>query len=224
MRRELKILGMFMVIGALFLTGCTGAKTKYMTVSEIEPKMEKMVINGKAVEEYGAKGEEGFTAYQEIGVKEYDEFFKSSARLEGLSVIANEVVKDSTETLKSISLSKTVNEVSGNVKEIIEVLKDLKKAGKLEIKNEEIQKILTIKKNAETLFSVMGETKDEVKNLIENGKELNEKVGELSPSKTPVATKEMAKSMNSLQNFADNSVKLLEELKGLVEALQVLAV
>ena len=48
-------------VSALFLTGCTGAKTKYMTVSEIEPKMEKMVINGKAVEEYGAKGEEGFT-------------------------------------------------------------------------------------------------------------------------------------------------------------------
>lgn len=78
----------------LFLTGCSSASKKqpHLQVQEIAPHLTVTEINGKDINEYGEK--HGFVSYDLIEESSFDEFFKYTAKLKGLAIISEELVKE----------------------------------------------------------------------------------------------------------------------------------
>ncbi len=75
-------------------------KKKTLTLADIEPKLAKLSLGD--IEFNGVK-------YLSIGVPEYDKFFRSAAKLDGLVRVTRKMTNGSTKNLKNYAISKVAN-------------------------------------------------------------------------------------------------------------------
>ncbi len=231
---KMKLMVMVLVLGVLFLTGCRSTKN-YLRVTDIEPKLQGLVVNGRSIEDYGVVGKNGFVEYYSIGVANYDTFFKSAAKLDGVTIIANETTKDSTAYLKKFAMSKASDEaMKDNIKELVgdtppekwsteqsvAVAKMAKEKNK--ISNDEIKYFASTALSMGITVVAVEKGIDEVKTLLVTGKELMENVKTLDPLKAPAATQAINGSIKNLQSFSDTAPKTLKEMNVLLQAFQML--
>lgn len=231
----MKLIGTILVFAALLLTGCSSTKN-YLKVTDIEPKLVGVSINGRCVENYGVKGKKGFIEYYKIGVKEYDSFFMSAAKLDGIAIISRETTKDATLYLKKYAMSKaSKDEIRANIQflvgdkseaewtteETVAVVKMLKE--KNEISTDERMYFGTTAESMAITVNLLVRGGIEVKTLIVSGTEMATSLSNFNPFRTKSIITGVKGSVKNFESFAHNSPETLKELTILYEAFKALS-
>ena len=199
-----------------------------LTVGDIEPKLKDMPLVGD-IKFKGIK-------YDEIGVPEYDGFFKSSAKIHGLIELNQKLAEGATKSLKKFAMSKMADEA---MKENIQGL-----VGDTPPKKWTVEQNIAVMKMAEEQDKISADEKryfaqsagtlaigmaaltkglETVKELMEQGKGLKESTADLKKTKIPAAAKGSKTSLDHLQEAKEKGPALAEELKVLTTAFQALS-
>ena len=233
MRNSLKTL---FILVAVFAVGCGRIKKLIggsaqdipLTIADIEPKLAE--FGGASFGIVEGDGE-GIVSYVQIGDPAYDDFFKASAKLNGLVLLCKGMATTATGELKKFAQSQAANAaLADNIKELVgdtpkedwsteqsvAVLKMSKMKGQLT--GAEIGYFATTATSMGVGIFALGKGIKEAKDLLPKGADLLNNVSSLKPLMVPAATKGVKTSIDNLKGVVDNTPKMLEEMKVLVDA------
>lgn len=224
-----KLLLFVLTFGTVILFG---ASKYYLTVADVEPQLATFQFS----HEYGFADEGGFVEYTQIGVPDYDTFFKTAAKLDGLVILTNAMTQTTTAELKKYAISKAADEtLAQSIKEIvgdtlpeqytveqsIAIMKLAKQSGK--VKDDEVAYFTTTAISLGIGVYSLGKGVSEVINLLSQGSELLKNVkSSVKMMLVPAATKGLKGSIDNLQGVQKNAPRTLEEMKVLLEAFKAL--
>ena len=218
-----------LVLSLVSLTIAT-AKEKKLTINDIEPKLAGKLV-GQNVEFKKVK-------YMVVGKESYDDFFFTSAKLNGLGKLSRAMTKASTKQLKKYAMSKAADEtMKENIKELIgesepdklsteqsfAIMKMSKKRKQLTkdelnyFKNTIIA-LLIVTESLKNGVGEVGQLTKDGKKLIKGIKKAKLKLKQIIPT-----TKGLNSSIKNLTKFGKNTPKVLEEIAVLVKGFQMLS-
>jgi len=218
---------MFLVVG------CAPSAKYALTIADIEPKL--AYIGGASIG-FADDSEDGLVTYIQIGDAEYDEFFKSSAKLDGLVRLCGAMTTTATGQLKKFAMSKAadaamkdnIRDLVGNTpkeqwttEQSIAVMKMAKGQGK--INSDEIRYFATTAGSIGIAVVSLGKGVKEAKDLVPKGQELIQNVKSIKPTLIPAATKGVKASIENLNGVVKNTPKMLEEMKVLLDGFKALS-
>lgn len=226
-----KIFLLVVLFGLIFsLQNC--ASKKALTLADVEPKLS----NYPESHRLGFADEEGFVKYYQIGNPQFDKFFKTAAKLDGLVIFTEAMTQDVTKQLKKYAMSKaSKNALEDNIDEIVDdtppekytteqsiaIMKLAKK--KDEVSGDEIEYITNTATSLGIGVYSLGKGMKEVKSLINDGTELLQNVGNCKPWKRPAATKALKGTITNLKSISKNAPETLEEMKVLADGFKALS-
>jgi len=220
------------LIGLLVVS--LGAQKYELTLADIEPALAGTGI----AEQIGFADKESIVTYMKIGKSSYDDFFKTSAKLNGLSVLATVMTTTATGQLKKYAMSKAADEaMQDNIKEFVgdvppeewsteqslAVMRMAKEQDKISKDEEEyfVNTALSLGIVAASLIKGMGEVGD----LIKDGKSLIKNItkAKLKWKQIKPTTKGLKGSIKNLKNFKTNTPVAAEEMAVLVKGFKMLS-
>ena len=198
-----------------------------LTLADIEPKLAELEL-----------GDWEFTGikYDHIGVSEYDEFFKTSAKLHGLVLFNQEMAGSATKSLKKFAMSKAADDamkenIDGLVgdtppaewttEQDIAVMKMAKAQKKISADETKY-----FAKTAGTLalgVAALSKGIDTVQDLTAQGTELQGRTSKVSKLKIPAAVKGTKTSLAHIKAAGEEGPALAEEIHVLVSAFRALS-
>ena len=220
------------LIGLLVVS--LGAQKYELTLADIEPALAGTGI----AEQIGFADKESIVTYMKIGKSSYDDFFKTSAKLNGLSVLATVMTTTATGQLKKYAMSKAADEaMQDNIKEFVgdvppeewsteqslAVMRMAKEQDNISKDEEEyfVNTALSLGIVAASLIKGMGEVGDLIKDgksLIKNITKAKLKWKQINPAK-----KGLKGSIKNLKNFKTNTPEAAEEMAVLVKGFKMLS-
>ena len=220
------------LIGLLVVS--LGAQKYELTLADIEPALAGTGI----AEQIGFADKESIVTYMKIGKSSYDDFFKTSAKLNGLSVLATVMTTTATGQLKKYAMSKAADEaMQDNIKEFVgdvppeewsteqslAVMRMAKEQDNISKDEEEyfVNTALSLGIVAASLIKGMGEVGD----LIKDGKSLIKNItkAKLKWKQIKPTTKGLKGSIKNLKNFKTNTPEAAEEMAVLVKGFKMLS-
>ena len=220
------------LIGLLVVS--LGAQKYELTLADIEPALAGTGIP----EQIGFADKESIVTYMKIGKSSYDDFFKTSAKLNGLSVLATVMTTTATGQLKKYAMSKAADEaMQDNIKEFVgdvppeewsteqslAVMRMAKEQDNISKDEEEyfVNTALSLGIVAASLIKGMGEVGD----LIKDGKSLIKNItkAKLKWKQIKPTTKGLKGSIKNLKNFKTNAPVAAEEMAVLVKGFKMLS-
>lgn len=204
-----------------------------LTIADIEPALAGTPIG----EQIGFADDEGLVTYMQIGKPSYDDFFKTAAKLNGLSVLANVMTSTATGQLKKYAMSKAADEtMQENIKEFVgdvppeewsteqslAVMKMAKEQDKLS--KDEVKYFATTTLSLGIVAVSLTKGVGEVGALIVDGNALikNVKKAKLKFRQILPTTKGLKGSIKNLKNFKDNAPMAAEEMTVLAKGFKML--
>ncbi len=202
-----------------------------LTIADIEPKL----ANFDIAYEYGIGGEDGIITYYSIGNDDFDAFFKTAAKLDGLIILTHYMTMTATGQLKKYAMSAAANEaLKDNIHELvgdtppeeysteqsIAVMQLAKQQDK--VSDEERKYFATTSLSLGVGVYSLTKGVIETGNLLRDGSNLLQNIGLLEPWKIPAATKAISASMTNLKSIRNNAPATLEEMKVLYEGFKAL--
>ncbi len=235
MRKSLSLSILFILV-TFFAAGCGPIKKLIggsaqeipLTIADIEPKLAAF---GGASFGFSDDSEEGLVTYVQIGDPAYDDFFKASAKLNGLVLLCKGMTTTATGQLKKFAQSKAADAaLAENIKELvgdtpkeewtteqsIAVMKMSRMQGKMDL--EEGKYFATTAGSIGVAVIALGKGVGEAKDLLPKGADLLNNVSSLKPMMVPAATKGVKGSIDNLKSVVDNTPKMLEEMNVLISA------
>jgi len=210
-----------------------GAKKYELTLADIEPALAGIV----KAEQIGFADKESIVTYMKIGKSSYDVFFKTSAKLNGLSVLATVMTSTTTDQLKKYAMSKYAEEaMQENIKEFVgdvppeewsteqslAVMRMAKEQDK--ISNDEKEYFVNTALSLAIVAASLTKGTEEVGDLIKDGKSLLKNItkAKLKLKQIKPATKGLKGSIKNLKNFKENAPVAAEEMAVLVKGFKML--
>jgi len=192
------------------------ARTEVLTIGDIEPKLAEFPVEFEGVE------------YKQIDEKAFDDFFKSAAKLHGLSAFAVRMTDASTTQLKKYARSKYADEeLKNSIDELTEntppdqwtleqaIAVEKLAAEKNKVSAEEKEYFVTTAVSLGVMVASLTKSVQTSEDLIKQGGELGEKAPKLSKTIAPAAASAVKSSMDNLKAFAENTPKLVKQLNAL---------
>lgn len=216
----------------MLLVGCAPSAKYALTIADIEPKL--AYIDGASIG-FSDDSEDGLVTYIQIGDADYDEFFKSAAKLDGLVILCKGMTTTATGQLKKFAMSKAadaalkdnIRDLVGNTpkeqwttEQSIAVMKMAKRQGK--INSDEAKYFATTAGSIGITVVSLGKGIKEAKDLVPKGQELLQNVKSIKPTLIPAATKGTKASIENLNSVVKNAPKMLEEMKVLLDGFKAL--
>ena len=221
------------LIGLLVVS--LGAQKYELTLADIEPAL---AVAGTLIGVTGFDDQESIVTYMKIGKSSYDDFFKTSAKLNGLSKLATSMTTIAIGQLKLYAMSKASDEaMQENIKEFVgdvppeewsteqsfAVMRMAKEQDKISKDEEEyfVNTALSLGIVATSLTKGMGEVGDLIKDgksLIKNITKAKLKWKQINPAK-----KGLKGSIKNLKNFKTNTPVAAEEIAVLVKGFKMLS-
>ncbi|MEA3286519.1 MAG: hypothetical protein U9Q77_04000 [Candidatus Marinimicrobia bacterium] len=207
------------------------AKQYPLTVADVAPKLAQF----SEAHNWGFTDEGEFVEYYQIGDPNFDNFFKTAAKLDGLVIIANGMTKNTTKQLKKYAMSKAADEsLQEDIKATIGdtapedysteqsliVMKLAKQHDK--VSKDELKYFATSSASLSIAVIALGKGVNEVGNLLKDGATLLKNVKSTKPWLIPAATKGIKGSIENLMGFKNNAPKVLEEMKVLHEGFKAM--
>jgi len=255
MRKITILLFLFVVC---FTVACSGGKgggkasfDVALTLADIEPKFQPAVdafnlMNEVVVATGGEKLQSPFEldtdgdgksdiGYVVVGDPAFDDFFKSSAKLNGLIYICTELTSSATTQLKHFARSQASNEaLRDQIEELVgtkpssewtteeaaAVMATAKERG--QIKGDVLESFAGTGISMGVGVVALGKAIKEAKDLLPKGQTLLSGVKSVSPMKIGKATKGVKNSISNLKSVVDNTPKMLEEMAVLITAFSKL--
>jgi hypothetical protein len=228
MKRFQSILVGIVALGLMVSSGC-GTSRRTLTVGDIEPKLSMIPM------EIG--DEEGVVEYYRIGNRKFDSFFKSAAKLDGLTIIAEQMTRSATKQLKKYAMSKAADEaMKENIAELvgdtppedwttdqsIAVMRMAKEQKK--ISTDEKKYFLTTAASLGVGTFALSKGLASAADVISQGTSLakNPLSLKFSPWKIPGATKGVRTSLANLERAKKNGPETLEEMRILTTGFKML--
>lgn len=228
-----KMLIVLSAVVMFLVVGCAPAVKNALTIADIEPKL--AYIGGASIG-FADNSEDGLVTYIQIGDADFDKFFKSAAKLDGLVRICQGMTTTATGQLKKFAMSKAadaamkdnINDLVDNTppeqwstEQSIAVMKMAKGQGK--INSDEVKYFATTAGSIGITVFAMGKGIVEAKDLVLQAKDLLQNVKAVSPLKIPAATKGLKESLGNLNSVVKNTPKTLEEMKVLLDGFKALS-
>ena len=203
-------------------------KPKYvLTLADIEPKLAALEL-----------GDWEFTGikYDHIGVSEYDEFFKSAAKLHGLVLLNQEMAGAATKSLKKYAMSRAADEamkenIDGLVgdtppeewttEQNVAVMKMAKAQKKISADETKY-----FAKTAGTMaigVAALSKGLETAQDLAAQGAELQGNTSKVKKLKIPAAVKGTKRSLEHVKAAGEEGPALAEEINVLISAFRALS-
>jgi hypothetical protein len=220
------------LIGLLVVS--LGAQKAPLTIADIEPALAGTSIG----EQIGFADQESIVTYMKIGKPSYDDFFKTSAKLNGLSVLATVMTTTATGQLKNFAMSKAADEaMQENIKEFVgdvppeewsteqsmAVMRMAKEQDKLSM--DEVKYFATTSLSMGIVAASLAKGVGEVGALVKDGNALikNIKKAKLKLRQIAPTVKGLKGSIKNLKNFKANAPVAAEEMAVLVKGFKMLS-
>jgi len=228
-----KLTTVLITVMLIFAIGCAPSAKFALTIADIEPKL--AAYGGHSIG-FAEDSEDGLVTYIQIGDPVYDSFFKSTAKLDGMIILSGVMSSTATGELKKFAMSKAASgAMKDNIKELvgdtppdqwtteqsIAVLKMAK--GQDQINSDEMAYFSTTAISIGIAVVSLGKGVVEAKNLIPKGQELLKNVKSLKMTLVPAATKGLKGSIENLNGVVNNTPRMLEEMKVLLDGFKALS-
>lgn len=177
---------------------------------------------------------EGVT-YDKIGEQPFDDFFKSAAKLNGLSELSVLVGDQATTQLKNYArskyadaeLRKSIDELTGNtppdewtVEQAFAVERLAKEKNK--VSSDETQYFISMGGSVAILAGSMAKSVESSNTLLKQGSQMLQKARSLPGSKTVAGVSATTTSIENLEKFVNNAPLLVRQLNALATGFQSL--
>jgi len=224
-----KFTALFMIVIALLMVDC--AKQYPLTIADVEPKLAIVAESHN----WGFADEGGLVVYTVIGDANYDNFFKTAAKLDGLVIVTQAMTTSATKQLKKYAMSKAADEaLQENIKELVGdtrpedytaeqsmAIMTMAKAQD-KVSADEMKYFATTGASLAVGAYALGKGVGEVGNLLKDGANLLKNVKRTKPWLIPAATKGMKTAIDNLKGVKNNAPSTLEEMKVLAEGFKAL--
>ena len=222
-----------MVFVMILVIGCAPSAKYALTIADIEPKL--AFIGGASIG-FVDDSEDGLVTYIQIGDAVYDEFFKSSAKVDGLVILSKGMATTATGQLKKFAMSKAADAaMKENITDLVgdtppeqwtteqsfAVMKMAKQQNK--ISSDEVKYFATTAGSIGIAIVSLGKGVKEAKDLIPKAQELLQNAKSIKPTLILAATKGIKGSLSNLNNVVKNTPKMLEEMKVLLNGFKALS-
>jgi len=215
---------------SLIIVNC--AKQYPLTVADVAPKLAQFSESHN----WGFTDEGGFVEYYQIGDSNFDNFFKTAAKLDGLVIVTQAMTTNATGKLKKYAQSKysdaalqeSIKDIVGDTKpesytaeQSFAIMKLAKEQNK--VTNDEKKYFASTAASMGIGVIALGKGVKEAGNLLKEGANLLKNVKSTKPWLIPAATKGLKGSIENLKGIKNNAPKTLEEMKVLQEGFKALS-
>ena len=224
-----RLMVLFIIVIVFMLNSC--AVQHPLTIADIEPSLAKFDI----AHQFGITDEDGFIVYFTIGNDNFDQFFRTAAKLDGLVLITKSMTTSATGQLKKYAMSKAADEAlkesiydlvgdtspeDYTTEQSFAVMRLADQKGK--VSSDERKYFATTSLSLGVGVYALIKSIGEIRDLLKDGATLVQNIPNLEPWLIPAATKAVSGSINNLKSVKENAPVAIEEMKVLYEGFKAL--